>query len=398
MSYLQRLIDAQNSDLHTARSYIDRAEAEKRELSVEERTAWDSLNNQIDERASHVADVQRDEQRSRETAAASVDAPEVFAEARATESRDSDADIIRKMATGEMRSYTFERRNLNTGDDSQVVPQSFYNVIQENLLYVGPMMDAGLFTMLNTAGGEDIKVPVEATRPSGTATAEGAVFGVSDPTFTNVTLRSHKFSTLVVVSRELLEDTGIDLVGFLGRQLGVAIGTAVNSALTLGTGTVEPQGLAPATSLGITGGTAATVGSFTADNLIDLAHSIDTAYAMRPQVAWMMSRATLGAVRKLKDGQGAYLYTPADIVGTVNQLLGYRVVENPYVAAIGSAKKSVLYGDMSSFHVRQVGGIEVARSDEAYFTSDQVAFRARIRVDGALGQSAAIKHFLGGTA
>jgi HK97 family phage major capsid protein len=397
MSYLQRLVDAQNTDLHAARSYIDRAETEKRELSVEERTAWDSLNKQMDERAAHINDVQRDEQRNQEIAVAVASAPEVFAEVRAAQPT-SDVDLLRKMAMGEIRSHMFERRNLNTGDDSQVVPQSFYDVIQENLRYVGPMMDSGLFTVLNTASGEDIKVPVEATRPVGTATAEGATFGISDPTFTNVTLRSHKYSTLVVVSRELLEDTGIDLIGFLGRQLGVSIGTAVNSALTLGTGTLEPQGIVPATSLGETGGTASVVGSFTADDLIDLAHSIDTAYALRPQVAWMMSRSTLGAVRKLKDNQGAYLYQPADTVGTPNTLLGYRIVENPYVANIGSAAKSVLFGDMSSFHVRMVGGIEVARSDEAYFTSDQVAFRARIRVDGALGQADAVKHFLGGTA
>lgn len=397
MSYLQRLVDAQNADLHAARSYIERAEAEKRELSVEERTAWDALNKQIDDRADHIAEVQRDEQRDNAVASAVADAPEVATESRTVETLD-DADILRKMAMGEMRSYTFERRNLNTGDDSQVVPQTFYDVIQENLLYVGPMMDSGLFTVLNTASGEDIKVPVEATRPVGTATAEGATFGISDPTFSNVTLRSHKYGTLVVVSRELLEDSGIDLVGFLGRQLGVSIGTAVNSALTLGTGTVEPQGIVDASSLGKTGGTASTVGSFTADDLIDLAHSIDTAYALRPQVGWMMSRATLGAVRKLKDNQGAYLYQPAPTTGTPNTLLGYRIVENPYVAGIGSAAKSVLFGDMSSFHVRMVGGIEVARSDEAYFTSDQVAFRARIRVDGALGQSAAVKHFLGGTA
>jgi HK97 family phage major capsid protein len=400
MSYLQRLIDAQNSDLHTARSYIERAEEEKRELSVEERTAWDALNKQIDDRAGHIAEVQRDEQRDYEVASAAAVAPEVLAEARAIEA-DSDADILRKMAMGEMRSYTFERRALSTNTSTkgpEVVPQSFYDVIQENLLYVGPMMDSSLFTVLNTASGEDIKVPVENTRPVGTATAEGASFGQSDPTFSNVTLRSHKYGTLVVVSRELLEDSGIDLVGFLGRQLGVSIGTAVNNALTVGTGTLEPQGVLTASSLGITGGTAAVVGSFTADNLIDLAHSIDTAYALRPQVAWMMARATLGAVRKLKDNQGAYLYQPAESVGRVNTLLGYPVVENPYVETIGSAKKSVLFGDMSSFHVRMVGGIEVARSDEAFFTSDQVAFRARIRVDGALGQSAAVKHFVGGTA
>jgi HK97 family phage major capsid protein len=82
-------------------------------------------------------------------------------------------------------------------------------------------------------------------------------------------------------------------------------------------------------------------------------------------------------------------------VGSPDTLLGYRIAENPYVAAIGTSAKSVLFGDMSSYHVRQVGGIEVVRSDEAYFTSDQVAFRALIRIDGALGQSGAVKYFQG---
>jgi len=400
MSYLQRLIDAQNSDLHAARSQIERAETEKREMSVEERTAWDGYNAAMDERAAHITEVRKDEERTREVVAAAALAPEVLAEVRAVERATSDVDVLRKLASGELRSHMFERRALNTSDDSQVVPQSFYNVIQENLLYVGPMLDSGLFTVMNTAGGEDMKMPVEATRPSGTATAEGATLAPSDPTFSEITMRAHKFTTLVVVSRELLEDSGLDLVGFLGRQIGVAIGTAVNSTLTLGTGTVQPTGISVASSLGITGanGTATGTGSFTADNLIDLAHSVDTAYALRPQTAWLMSRGTLGAVRKLKDSSGQYLYTPADTVGTVNQLLGYRIAENPYVAAVASAARSVLFGDMSSYHVRQVGGVEVVRSDEAYFTSDQVAFRARIRVDGNLGQSAAIKHFKGGTA
>jgi HK97 family phage major capsid protein len=58
----------------------------------------------------------------------------------------------------------------------------------------------------------------------------------------------------------------------------------------------------------------------------------------------------------------------------------------------------VLFGDLSSYIVRQVGGIDVVRSDEAYFTSDQVAFRATIRLDGDLGQSGAVRYFKGGTA
>jgi len=111
-----------------------------------------------------------------------------------------------------------------------------------------------------------------------------------------------------------------------------------------------------------------------------------------------MRRATLGGVRKLKDTAGNYLWSPAATVGAVDTILGDPVLENPYVAAAATSAKSVLYGDMSSFHVRVQGGIEVTRSDEVYFTTDEVGFRARILVDGALGQAEAVKYFAGGTA
>ena len=393
MQYLKQQIEARQQAWHAAKTLLDAAAAENRDLTGEEEQSYQRMMADIDERSQKIADLQAAEARAAAIDAAVASAPEVRAEVRVS-APETDSDIIRQLAMGERRSFTFERRALNTSDDSAIVPQSFYDVIQENLLYTGPFPDSNLFTVLNTASGEDIKVPVEATRPVGSAVAEGATIGTSEGTFSNVTLRAHKYGTLVLVSRELIEDSGIDLVPFLGRQLGVALGTAINSALTLGTGTTVPAGIAASAGSGVTGGTAVS-GAFTADNLIDLAHSIDTAYAMRPNVAWMMSRGTLGAVRKLKDNQGAYLYSPAATVGSPDTLLGYRIAENPYVASVATSAKSVLFGDMSSYHVRQVGGIDVMRSDEAYFTSDQVAFRALIRIDGALGQSGAVKYFQG---
>lgn len=394
MSYLAQQIEARQSAWHAAKALLDAAAADKRDLTAEEEQSYSRIMADIDARSQRIADLQAAEARTASIEAAVASAPEVRNEP-VVEHRDSDADILRKLAMGEMRSYTFERRALNTSDDSSIVPVDFLSTIQQNMLYTGPMLDGNYFTVINTADGRDIRVPVESTRPNGTATAEGAVFGASEGTFSELTLRAHKYGTLVVVSRELVADSGIDLVGFLGRQLGTALGTAVNSALTLGTGTVTVQGIAPAAGSGVTGGTGV-AGVPTFDNLIDLVHSVDTAYASRPSVAFMMSRATLGSVRKLKDTAGNYLWSPASSVGTPDRVLGYPVLENPYVAATGTANKSVLFGDMSYFHVRQQGGIEITRSDEAYFTTDQIAFRARILVDGALGQSAAVKTFQGG--
>jgi HK97 family phage major capsid protein len=402
MSYLQRLIEAQNKDLYSARAYLERAEAEKRELSVEERTAWDALNAEMDNRQDHINEVRAAEQRDAKVAEAMSFAPEVRTDSVKSETR-SDSDILRAMARGEIRSHTFERRALDTftaTKGEETVPQDFLSTVQAKLLTTGPMLDGSVVNLLNTNSGNDIKVPVEATRMAGTAVAEGATFAVSDPTFTNITLRSHKIGTLVVASRELVEDSGIDLQAFLGAQIGVALGTAANNLLTNGTGTVQPNGIvgAAGTAGNPVGGTGVG-GAFTADQLITLMHSVDSLYAASSSAGWMMSRATMGTVRQLKGAEG-YLFQTYSTEGMVTSLLGYPVFENPYVPAVGTNAKSVLFGDIGAYLTRIVGGIEITRSDEAYFLSDQIAWRASIRLDGDLGGGGAdaVKVFRGGTA
>jgi HK97 family phage major capsid protein len=409
MSYLESLLEAQKKDLHDARAYLDRAEQEKRDLSVEERTAWDALNGRMDERQDHINTVRAAEQRDARIAEQFASAPELRAEVRTAAAELSDADIIRQLARGERRTATFERRALSGATATkgpETVPQGFYDIIQEQLATLSPMLDASVVTVLNTTSGEDIKVPVQTARQNGTATAEGAIYAESDPTFTSITLRAHKVGTLTLVSNELLQDTGIDLVGFLGRQMGLALGTAVGSLLTVGTGTVQPNGIVVSlgTVAAVTGGTGVS-GAPTADNLITLMHAVDSVYAAQPGAGWMMSRSTLGTVRALKDNQGAYLFNPYADAGVVGRLLAYPVYENPFCPAVGTAAasstitgKSILFGDLRAYHTRVVGGVEIVRSDEAYFTSDQVAFKARIRVGGDLGggRTDAVKFFRGG--
>jgi len=394
--YLKQQVEARQSAWHAAKALLDAAAAEKRDLTAEEEQTYARIMDDMDSRAQRIADLQAAEARAASIADAVASAPEVRVEKRPMP-QETDGEILRKLAMGEIRSHNFERRILNTTDDNELVPTEFLARVQELMLYTGPMLNESYFTRINTTNGRDIRVPVEATRPTGTATAESAVFAESEGTFNELTLRAWKYGTLIRVSRELLDDSAIDLVQFLGKQIGVSLGTAVNSALTLGTGTVQPQGIAPAAGSGVTGGTGVS-GVPTFPNIVDLVHSVDTAYASRPSVAFLARRATLGKLRQLTDGGGRYLFEPASSEGTIDRLLGYPVLENPYVAATGTNAKSLLFGDMSSFHVRVQGGIEISRSDEVYFTSDEVGFRARILVDGALGQADAVKYFLGGTA
>ena len=409
MSYLQTLVERQNQDLHAARSYIERAQSENRELSVEERTAWDALNVQMDERQAHIDDVKADEMRSARVASSMAEAAELRVPegAKRDENVESIGSILRSLVTGERRSFefpiapdAFEQRagvSTTTTAGGYTIPEGFGGRIIEKMLTVGPMLNSSVVNLVTTTSKNDIPFPIENARATGTATAEGATYAESSPTFTQKTLHAFKYGTIVLGTDELFDSEEVGLQSYLARNMGVALGTAVNNALTLGTGTVVPEGIAANAGSGVTGGTGVS-GVPTYANLIDLVHSVDSLYASQPSTGFMLRRSTLGAVRKIVDGNGAYIFTPAATQMAANTILGYPVFENPDVAATATAAKSVLFGDMSSFFVRTVGGIEVERSDQVLWLQDGIAFKGRIWVDGAIGQSSAIKYFAGGTA
>ena len=377
--YINRQVESRARAWNEAKELLDLAAAESRDLTADEQEKYDRINADLDERTAVIARLEADMQR--EQRAAEIRIPEA-------PKPSSDADVLRTLANG--RSHTFERRDMTTASDAGIVPQGFYAVLQEQLRYTGPWLNENVgYTILTTGSGEDIKVPIQSTFSAATATAEAAAFVANNPSTTNKTLRAHKYGTLVTVSRELLEDSGVDLVAFIGRQAGNALGNIVNQRLAVGTGTAEPEGLFVAAGIGKKG----TATAFSADDLIDLVHSVDSQYAQRPSAGFQMSRATLSTLRKLRDGAGQFIYDPTQ--GTQALLLGYPVFENPHAEAIGSGLRPVAFGDMSYYHVRQVGGVEVARSDDAFFVNDLAAFRVSIRVDGLLSQSDAVKVFEG---
>jgi len=394
MDYLKQQEELRRNALHEARSILERAAEEKRDLNAEEEASYVRANADIDARSARIAGLMEDAAKAADIEAAVRTAPEVREDRALREA--SDFDVVRALASGEIRTATFERRDLNTSDDSAVVPQSFYAILQQKMQYQGPMLDTNVVTQLNTASGEDIKVPVETSRPAASAIAEATAITPLDPVFSNITLKSQKVQVLTKVSRELLTDSGIDIVSYLAASLGKSVGIRANALLTVGAGTTQANGVVTASSLGVTSA-ASVVGVFTADNLIDLAHSVDSDY-VREGANFMMRRSSLGALRKLKDTAGQYLYVPTTSAGNPDTFAGYGVLENPDVVATALSAKSVLFGAFSSYHVRQVGGIEIARSDDAYFNTDEVGFRVTLRLWGDLGQAQAVKHFIGNAA
>ena len=301
-----------------------------------------------------------------------------------------DDEILRQIASGEVRSHSFEKRTLVSSNDT--VPQSFYDEVFAVARLSGPMLDVS--QVINTSTGENLTLPTLTGYSTATIKGQGSAIAESEPTFSSITLGAFKYSFLVPISNELLNDAGFNISATIAEQAGNAIGFGVNTGLTTGTGTVEPTGLVTAAGSGITGGTGVT-GGFSADNLIDLAYTnIDGAVRRLPGVGYMAAGATIGAMRKLKDTAGNYLYQIG--VGQPDTFAGFAVTENPHVPAVATGAKSVLFGHLPSYKVRLAGGLQVASSQDYAFNTDLTTWRFLIRLDGNLTHSGHINYFKGG--
>lgn len=391
--YIRQQGEARAKAWEEAKALLDSASAEKRDLSAEENQTYDRIMADLDARSLVIETMNAQAQRENRAAEAmkgfeSQSRPEV-----SVPSID-ESELIRSLARGEIRTHHFEKRDVLKSSTGSPVPTSFYDQVLLLARTIGPMLETS--TILNTAGGENLNIPSLSAYSVGTATTEAAAIGESDPTFNSVkTLGAFKFGFLTQISREMAEDAGVDILGFLAQQTGNAMGFAINGALTTGTGTTQPTGIVTASAAGVTGSTAVS-GAFTADNLIDLVYSVDTAGRTLPGVGFQMNAKSIGAVRKLKDTAGNYVFSPALSGDKPDLVLGYEVYENPAMADPAVSAKSVIFGHLPSYYVRQVGGIKLDRSDDYAFQNDLITFRSTARIDGNLIQTSHVKHFVGG--
>ena len=387
--YIDRQVEIRNRAWNEAKSILDKATAEKRDLSAEETQTYERISKELDERAQTIAKLREDEARELRMDAATREIADQVRPVAGVQVSD-DASNLRSLFTGEKRSHSFERRDIIKSSTGAPVPTSFYDQVIMKARLIAPVLQTS--TVLNTAGGENLQIPSLSTYSVGTVTGEGSAIGESDPVFNSfITLSAYKYSFLVQVSQELLEDAGVDMLSFLGDQVGNALGYAVGSALTVGSGTDAPNGIVTASAVG---GTAGTATAFTADSLIDLLYSLDGAARNLPGVGWQMNGKSIGAVRRLKDTAGNYVFQPALSMESPDMLLGKPIYENPSMVDVATTTKSVIVGHLPSYYVRTVGGLRLDRSDDYAFNAGLVTFRATFRVDGDLPQTSHIKHLL----
>ena len=393
----KRLLEQRANVWEQAKGLLDSAAAENRDLTADEDAQYAKMTSDLEALRSRADKLVEDEN----TAKAAEESLRSLV-SRQSPVDDNTNDELRKFLKGETRSYDAtpnkaEMRALTKGSATaggNTIPTTFYGQLWEYLRENASLL-AGGATIINTSGGENFEVPTPTTFGAAAAVAEAGTLAGTDPAFAKRVLGAFKFGQLVTVSRELVDDEGVDLEGFLARQVGQNVGNAFGTKLITGAGTTEPTGITVSSTLGVTTPTAV-VGVPTFDNIIDLFYSVIAPYRNRSTAAWLMKDSTAGIVRKLKDTTNQYLWQPSVQIGTPDLLLGKPVITDPNVAAPALNAKSILFGDMSTYFVRLAGGIRFERSDEYAFASDQITFRAVLRGDGLLiDQTGAVKHIVG---
>lgn len=275
---------------------------------------------------------------------------------------------------------------LQIGTDSEggyLVPDEFESTLVDKLSEENIIR--GLATVITSSNG-DKKIPVVASHGTAEWIDEGGEYKESDDVFGNVILGAHKLSTIIKVSEELLNDSAFNIETYIAQEFARRLGAAEEDAFINGDGKGKPTGLLTSGENGVTSASATAI---TADEIIDLYHSLRTPY--RKNANFITNDSTIKAIRKLKDTNGQYLWQPGLQAGQPDTILNRPIQTSSYMPEIGSDNKIMLFGDLSYYWISDRQGRTFQRLNELFAKNGQVGFRVFQRLDGKLILPEAVK-------
>lgn len=286
-----------------------------------------------------------------------------------------------------------------------LVPQGFIATVDEKLKLISPFFSeniqgltaSNIFTFLRTDKGNDLPMPTEDdTAVVGELLAENsdAFANTADKTFGQVTFKAYKYNSKPMkVSNELLNDSGVDIVDLIARNLATRIARIANTHFTTGDNSSKPQGIVTGATAGKTTAASAAI---TFPEIIDLEHSVDAAYRKSASCRFMFHDLVLAYLKKLTIGSATNdsrpVWQPGFAFGAPDTIDGYQyLINNDMASTLATTNITMLFGDMSKYGIRQVNGYVVKRLDERFADFDQTAWLMFARMDGRYMNTAAIK-------
>lgn len=392
--FLQSLNEQRLHAWERAKQIMDGAAAESRDLTAEERADLERADNAL-------VQIKADQDRYLRMveAAKAIDArTEAPRTERSVAAPMTDAQRFNAMFRGDLRSFDAvpspEFRALQSAGGS-AIPTNFYDQVTVYLRTLNPIWQAA--TVLNTADGSSLVFPRLTADPNhgGTVTAEAAGINELDPTISQVTLDAYKYGIVTLWSRELNDDNVIGLQDLIARSSARELAIDIGAHMATGNGTGQPNGfISAAANGGTAAGTANGASSWTffgPPDLVDLYYGRAAGY--RTVGSWMVSTTAAAKIRSFRDGNNQFIYQPALGAGAPDSLMGRPMYENPAMAAVASATKSVAFGDFSRYFIRRLPA-RVEVSTEYKFSTDQLAIKVVERTDGDLVDGAAIAYLV----
>lgn len=273
--------------------------------------------------------------------------------------------------------------SYGSGTGGILAPETVSKTILEKIAEFSPVRTVAQTIQM---AGPLLQLPRLVDEVNPAAVAEGATKPDSEPTFEQIDLKPFEMGVVVPASKVLLEDSHIDLSGYLGNHIARRFGQLEAAAFVNGDGTTQAEGILNSAEVANTN---VAPSQFGAEALMDQFYGIATAYSANG--TWLMNRKTMAQVRKLKDSDGAFIWQGGIAAGQPATLLGRPVLEAVNMPDPEDGNSPVVFGDFATgYAIADRVGFEVIRDELTMAAQGVVKFVARRRVGGRVIQGEAL--------
>ena len=391
MNQVMALREERAKSWEKAKAYLDENQTKEGRLSAEHKEVYDRMEADVVELGKEVERLERREALDRELSKPINEPMTTKPQGTERDKTGRASDEYRQSFWQAMRKQGgYDAQNaLKIGTDSEggyLAPDEFERTLIEALEEEN--IFRSMAKVITTSSG-DRKIPVVASKGTASWVDEEGAIPESDDAFGQVSIGAYKVATMIKVSEELLHDNVFNLESYIAKEFARRIGAKEEEAFFTGNGTGKPTGIFNDIGGGDIGVTAASATALTVDEIMDLFYSLRSPY--RKKAVFVTNDSTVKLIRKLKDGNGQYLWQPSIQAGQPDTILNRPVKTSAYVPAAESGAKSMAFGDFGYYWVADRQGRSFQRLNELYAVTGQVGFRATQRVDGKLILPEAIK-------
>ena len=385
-----------------AKAFLDSHSDKDGKLSAEDAAAYDKMEADVVALGKDIERMERqaaiDAELAKPTTEPIVNTPQ----ATVPEKKGRASDDYRKAMLSAIRSNFRNVSNvLQEGVDADggyLVPEEYDSRLIDVLDEENIMRSLG--TKLTTSG--ERKINIAATKPAASWIEEGGALTFGDATFDQIILDAYKLHVAIKITEELLYDNAFNLESYIIEQFGKALSNAEEDAFLNGDGSHKPLGLfvkvVDSTTGAMKNSTYSTevstktgnIPDLKTDDILSLIYSLKRPY--RKNASFIMNDKTLAAIRKLKDGNQAYIWQPSYQAGEPDRLCGYAVHTSAFCPEMPTAQPTkaqgdkgfIAFGDYSYYNIGDRGTRSIQELRELFAGNGMIAYVMKERVDGKL--------------